>query len=248
MLELTDKVALVTGASRGIGAGIAHHLAQAGATVVCISRSLPAVKAVADGIIAEGLKAAAFACDITSAGDVAELVKQITTEFSRLDILVNNAGITRDTLLMRMSENDWDTVLATNLKGAFNTTKAVTRPMMKQRWGRIINISSVVGLTGNAGQANYAASKAGLIGLTKSAAKELATRNITVNCIAPGYIETDMTAELKEEIKTELLKQIPIGRIGIITDVAGLVLFLASDQAAYITGQTYAVDGGMTMS
>ncbi len=248
MLELNDKIALVTGASRGIGAGIAHKLADAGATVICVSRTLEAVQSVAGEITAKGLQAHGRACDISSSESVTGLVKELIEKFGKIDILVNNAGVTRDTLLMRMSEADWDMVLNTNLKGAFNSTKAVTRPMMKQRWGRIINISSVVGITGNAGQANYSASKAGLIGFTKATAKEFGSRNITVNCVAPGYIETDMTAELKDDLKAEMIKQIPIGRIGTVNDIAGLVLFLASDEAEYITGQTYAVDGGMTMS
>ncbi len=248
MFELDNKIALITGASRGIGRGIAETLAQAGTHVVCVSRNLEAVQSVADNLKGQGLNASAAACNIVESEIVAALVQNIVKEFGQIDILVNNAGVTRDTLLMRMSESDWDTVLNTNLKGAFNTIKAVSRPMLKQRRGRIINISSVVGITGNAGQANYSASKAGLIGLTKATARELASRGITVNCIAPGYIDTDMTAGLKAEVKTELIKQIPLGRIGNTNDIATMVQFLASNAAGYITGQTYAVDGGLTMS
>lgn len=248
MFELNDKIALVTGASRGIGRGIAESLAVAGAHVVCVSRSKEDVDSVAKELTGKGLKASAAACDISNFESAADLIQNTVKELGRIDILVNNAGVTRDTLLMRMSESDWDTVLDINLKGAFNTTKAVSRPMMKQRQGRIINISSVVGITGNAGQANYSASKAGLIGFTKATARELASRGITVNCIAPGYIDTDMTAGLKEEVKAEMIRQIPLGRIGNTNDIAAMIQFLSSDAAGYITGQTYAVDGGMTMS
>ena len=247
MFRLDNNIAIVTGASRGIGQGIAENLAEAGAHVVCVSRSLEAVKTVAAELNSNGLKASFAACDIADFKAAADLVQSIVKDLGKIDILVNNAGITRDTLLMRMSEDDWDTVINTNLKGAFNTTKAVTRPMMRQRHGRIINISSVVGLTGNAGQTNYAASKAGLIGFTKATARELASRGITVNCIAPGYIETDMTAGLKPEMKEAMISQIPLRRIGNSKDIATMVQFLASDAAGYITGQTYAVDGGMTM-
>ena len=247
MFRLDNNIAIVTGASRGIGQGIAENLAEAGAHVVCVSRSLEAVKTVAAELKSKGLKASFAACDIADFKAAADLVQSIVKDLGKIDILVNNAGITRDTLLMRMSEEDWDTVINTNLKGAFNTTKAVTRPMMRQRHGRIINISSVVGLTGNAGQTNYAASKAGLIGFTKATARELASRGITVNCIAPGYIETDMTAGLKPEMKEAMIAQIPLRRIGNSKDIATMVQFLASDAAGYITGQTYAVDGGMTM-
>ncbi len=247
MYNLTDKVAIVTGASRGIGQGIAEQLAKVGATVVCVSRTEADIKAVADSINANNGNAHYFAADISNAESFSNLVKFTMEQYGHIDILVNNAGITRDTLLMRMSENDWDTVLNINLKGAFNGTKAVTRPMMKQRSGRIINISSVVGLTGNAGQSNYAASKAGLIGFTKSIAKEYASRGITVNCVAPGYIETEMTNAITDKAKETLLSQIPLGRIGKAADIAAMVNFLASDEAGYITGQTFTVDGGMTM-
>ncbi|MFC1784269.1 3-oxoacyl-[acyl-carrier-protein] reductase [Candidatus Neomarinimicrobiota bacterium] len=248
MNNLENKVAIITGASRGIGKVIAEETAKAGAKVVCVSRSLSDVEKVAKDINEQGFTAIAIACDITNGKQFQELVKSVYDKFGSVDILVNNAGVTKDGLIMRMSEDDWDIVVDTNLKGAFNGTKAVTRHMMKQRSGRIINISSVVGLIGNAGQANYAASKAGLIGLTKATAKELASRGITVNCIAPGYIETDMTDRLPEKIKNTLIEQIPLGRIGQATDIAASVCFLASEEAGYITGQTFTVDGGMVMS
>ena len=248
MNNLENKVAIITGASRGIGKVIAEETAKAGAKTVCVSRSLSDVEKVAKDINEQGFTAIAMACDITNGEQYQELVKSVYDKFGSVDILVNNAGVTKDGLIMRMSENDWDIVVDTNLKGAFNGTKAVTRHMMKQRSGRIINISSVVGLIGNAGQANYAASKAGLIGLTKATAKELASRGITVNCIAPGYIETDMTDRLPEQIKNTLIEQIPLGRIGQATDIAASVCFLASEEAGYITGQTFTVDGGMVMS
>ena len=248
MNNLENKVAIITGASRGIGKVIAEETAKAGAKTVCVSRSLSDVEKVAKDINEQGFTAMAMACDITNGEQYQKLVKSVNDKFSSVDILVNNAGVTKDGLIMRMSDDDWDVVINTNLKGAFNGTKAVTRHMMKQRNGRIINISSVVGLTGNAGQANYAASKAGLIGLTKATAKELASRGITANCIAPGYIETDMTNRLPEKIKDALIEQIPLGRIGQATDIAATVCFLASEEAGYITGQTFTVDGGMVMS
>ncbi len=243
MLNLEGKVALVTGASRGIGKAIAIALENAGAHVVCISRTAKDVQAVADSLS----NASSAACDVSSSESFTELVKNIVEDKGRMDILVNNAGITRDGLILRMKEDDWDLVMDINLKGAFNGIKAVMRSMMKQKSGRIINISSVVGLTGNAGQANYAASKAGLIGLTKSTAKELSSRGITVNCIAPGYIATDMTDKLSDAVKENLNKQIPLGRIGSPDDIAHMALYLASDEAGYITGQTIAVDGGIVM-
>lgn len=248
MNNLENKVAIVTGASRGIGKAIAEEFAKAGATVVCVSRSQIDIDNVANNINNKGDKAIAIACDITNTEQYQELAKSVMDKFGSIDILVNNAGVTKDGLIMRMSENDWDIVVNTNLKGAFNGTKAVTRHMMKQRSGRIINISSVVGLIGNAGQANYAASKAGLIGLTKATAKELASRGITANCIAPGYIETDMTKQLSDKVRDALIQQIPLGRIGQAKDIASIVCFLASDNAGYITGQTFTVDGGMVMS
>ena len=248
MNNLENKVAIVTGASRGIGKIIAEEIAKAGAKTVCVSRSVADVEKVANNIIDQGYEAVAFACDITNSEQYKEVVKSVNEKYGSVDILVNNAGVTKDGLIIRMSEDDWDIVVNTNLKGAFNGTKAVTRHMMKQRSGRIINISSVVGLIGNAGQANYAASKAGLIGLTKATAKELASRGITANCIAPGYIETDMTKQLSDKIRDALIQQIPLGRIGQAKDIAATVCFLASDEAGYITGQTFTVDGGMVMS
>jgi 3-oxoacyl-[acyl-carrier protein] reductase len=248
MNNLENKVAIVTGASRGIGKVIAEDIAKAGATVVCVSRSQSDIDNVANSINENGGIAIAIACDISNGKQYQELAKSVIEKFGSIDILVNNAGVTKDGLIMRMSEDDWDIVINTNLKGAFNGTKAVTRHMMKQRSGRIINISSVVGLIGNAGQANYAASKAGLIGLTKATAKELASREITANCIAPGYIETDMTKQLSDKIRDALIQQIPLGRIGQAKDIASIVCFLASDDASYITGQTFTVDGGMVMS
>jgi 3-oxoacyl-[acyl-carrier protein] reductase len=246
---LRGKTALVTGASRGIGRDIALTLAEAGADVaVNYAGSEAKAGEVVDKIKAMGRRAFAVQANVASYKDVEAMVKQVTETFGRLDILVNNAGITRDNLLMRMKESEWDEVIETNLKGVFNGIKAVSRPMMKQRSGRIINLASVVGVAGNAGQANYTAAKAGVIGLTKTAAKELASRGITVNAVAPGFIETDMTAKLGDEIQKKLIEQIPLGKLGQPQDVARVVRFLASDDAAYITGQTLHVDGGMVMS
>jgi 3-oxoacyl-[acyl-carrier protein] reductase len=247
MNNLENKVAIVTGSSRGIGKVIAQEIAKSGAKTVCVSRSVDVINQVANNINKQGHSAIAIPCDIADAENFSQLINEVIEKFGSIDILVNNAGITKDNLIMRMTESDWDSVLSTNLKGAFNGTKAVTRQMMKQRSGRIINISSVVGLIGNAGQANYSASKAGLIGLTKATAKELASRGITANCIAPGYIETDMTDQLSNKIKEGLIAQIPLGRIGQAEDIAHTVCFLASDEAGYITGQTITVDGGMVM-
>ena len=247
MFQLKDKVALVTGASRGIGRAISLALSAAGAAVALISRTKDMLAEVQAEITSRGGRAEVYPCDIQDAVKVAETVKAVALEMGGLHILVNNAGVTRDSLIMRMSPADWAAPLNTNLTGAFNCLKAVTRPMMKQRWGRIINITSVVGVTGNAGQANYAASKAGLIGLTKSAAKELASRGITVNAVAPGYITTDMTAGLTEEIKLKMTESIPLGRLGTPDDIAPAVVFLASEEAGYISGQTLLVDGGMVM-
>lgn len=240
-----NQVAIVTGASRGIGFAIAKRLADEGAKIAAISRSLESSEKVV-GVIG-GEPAKAYAVDVASYKAVAETCQQILKDLGRIDILVNNAGLTRDGLSMRMSEEDWDVVLDTNLKGAFNFIQAVERPMIKQRSGRIVNITSVSGLTGNAGQANYAASKAGLLGLSKSLARELASRNITVNCIAPGFITTDMTDVLPENIKNSVIGNIPLGRFGEPEDIAAAVAFLASSEAKYITGQTLTVDGGMVM-
>ena len=247
MFKLSKKVAVVTGASRGIGRSMAETYARAGAHVICVSRSEDALNVVADGIKSNGGSASVTAINVSNLEEFQNLIKDTTDTYGSVDILVNNAGITRDTLIVRMSEEDWDTVIDVNLKGAFNGIKAVTRTMMKQRFGRIINISSVVGLTGNAGQVNYAASKAGLIGLTKATAKEIGSRGITVNCIAPGYIATDMTDQMDDKAKDLLISQIPLGRIGSPDDIAATALFLASDEAGYITGQTFTVDGGMVM-
>ena len=247
MFKLSKKVAVVTGASRGIGRSMAETYARAGAHVICVSRNEDTLNVVADGIKSNGGSASVTAFNVSNLEEFQNLIKDTTDTYGSVDILVNNAGITRDTLIVRMSEEDWDTVIDVNLKGAFNGIKAVTRTMMKQRFGRIINISSVVGLTGNAGQVNYAASKAGLIGLTKATAKEIGSRGITVNCIAPGYIATDMTGQMDDKAKDLLISQIPLGRIGSPDDIAATALFLASDEAGYITGQTFTVDGGMVM-
>lgn len=245
---LDGKVAIVTGASRGIGRGTAIMLAKAGAKVVVnYAGNLAAAQEVEAAITQNGGQALVVKADVKNGPEVEEMVKAAVDAFGRIDILVNNAGITRDNLLMRMKEEDWDAVLDTNLKGIYYTTKAVSRIMMKQKGGRIINLTSVVGLTGNAGQANYAAAKAGVIGFTKSMAKELASRNITVNAIAPGFIATDMTHGLSDQVKTELSAKIPLARLGNAEEVAAAAVFLASDAAAYITGQTLNVDGGMVM-
>ena len=247
MSQLANQLAVVTGAGRGIGRAIALKFAAEGADIVCVSRTVENSEKVAGEIRALGRRAWAHALDVSDAAAVAAAGEAILTECGRVDILVNNAGITRDGLLMRMSEADWDTVLNTNLKGAFLFTKAFARSFIKQRSGRILNVASVIGLIGNAGQCNYAASKAALIGFTKSIARELASRGITVNALAPGFIETDMTAVLKPETKTELLKQIPLNCLGQPEDIAQAALFLASPAARYITGQVLTVDGGMVM-
>jgi 3-oxoacyl-[acyl-carrier protein] reductase len=245
---LQGKVALVTGASRGIGRAIALELARQGAKVaVNYAGSEAKANEVVEEIKNMGGEAFAIQADVSNAEAVDQMVKAVLERFERIDILVNNAGITRDNLLMRMKEEEWDDVININLKGVFNCTKAVTRPMMKQRYGRIVNIASIVGVSGNPGQANYVAAKAGVIGLTKTAARELASRNITVNAVAPGFITTDMTDRLSEELKAEMLKQIPLARFGEPEDVAKVVSFLVSDAASYMTGQTLHVDGGMVM-
>ena len=247
-MHLGGKVAIVTGASRGIGRAIAIKFAQAGAKVVInFAGNHTAAEEVLESIT--GLKGEALLVqgDVSKAADVDNLVKQTVERFGRIDILVNNAGITRDNLLMRMKEEDWDSVINTNLKGVFHCTKAVAKIMMKQRQGKIINLTSVVGVTGNAGQANYAAAKAGVIGFTKSMAKELASRNINVNAIAPGFIATDMTQGLSDQVKTAMAASIPLARLGQPDNVGDAALFLASDFSSYITGQTLHVDGGMVM-
>jgi len=247
-LSLKDKVALVTGGSRGIGRSIATTLAAAGATVVV---NYKGNQAAADEVVraieaAEGV-ALAVQADISKPDEVERLFKGVLERYGKIDILVNNAGITRDTLLLRMKEDDFDAVIDTNLRGVYLCTKAALRPMTKARSGRIINITSVVGLMGNAGQSNYAAAKAGIIGFTKAAAREMASRNITVNAVAPGYVETELTGVLSDQIRTAILENIPLGRMGTPQDVANVVCFLASAAAAYITGQTLTMDGGMVM-
>ncbi|AOZ87312.1 3-oxoacyl-[acyl-carrier-protein] reductase [Bacillus xiamenensis] len=246
---LTNQTAVVTGASRGIGRSIAIDLAKNGANVV-VNYSGNEAKAneVVDEIKALGQQAFAVKADVSNAEEVQALMKQAIDTFGSIDILVNNAGITKDNLLMRMKENEWDDVININLKGVFNCTKAVTRQMMKQRSGRIINVASVVGVCGNPGQANYVAAKAGVIGLTKTTAKELASRHITVNAVAPGFISTDMTDKLDDNVQADMLKQIPLARFGAPEDISNVVVFLASEGAGYITGQTIQVDGGMVMS
>ena len=248
MSQLANQIAVVTGAGRGIGRAIALAFASAGADVVCVSRTVENSEKVAQEVRAAGRKAWAYAVDVADPAAVAAASEKILAECGKVDILVNNAGVTRDGLLMRMGEADWDAVLNTNLKGAFLFTKAFSRSFLKQRSGRIINVASVIGLIGNAGQANYAASNAGLIGFTKSVAREFASRGVTVNALAPGFIETDMTAVLAEDLKAQLLKTIPLNSFGQAEDIAQAALFLAGPGARYITGQVLAVDGGMVMS
>ena len=245
---LEGKTALVTGASRGIGRAIALRLAAEGADVaVNFAGSAAKAEEVKNAIIEMGRKAIAIQADVKDASSVAGMVEEVKKTFGRIDILVNNAGVTRDGLLMRMKDEDWETVIDTNLRGVFQCTKAVSKIMMKQRYGRIVNMASVVGLVGNAGQANYAASKAGVIGFSKSVARELASRGITVNMVAPGCIDTDMTAVLSDKVREAMLADIPLARVGKPEDVANAVAFLVSDEAAYITGQVINVDGGMVM-
>ncbi|PYL94975.1 MAG: 3-oxoacyl-[acyl-carrier-protein] reductase [Verrucomicrobia bacterium] len=247
-MRFENQAAIVTGAGRGIGHAIAVRLASEGARIACVSRSEENAKRTADELNILGADSAKhYAVDVADHAAVQKTGAQILEDFTKIDILVNNAGVTRDGLAMRMSVEDWDTVINTNLRGAFNFTQAIIRAMIKQRSGRIINITSVIGLIGNAGQTNYAASKAGLIGFTKSLARELASRNITVNAVAPGFITTDMTAGLSDEIKKTIQSQIPLGKTGAPEDVASAVAFLASAEASYITGQILCVDGGMVM-
>ena len=245
-MKLKDKVALVTGAGQGIGKAIALKLAAEGATVV-INDISPSAKEAADEIKASGGQAISILADVSSADDVSKMIEQAISQYGRIDILVNNAGITRDSLAMRMPEEDWDKVLAINLKSVFLCTRAVVRNMLKQRSGRIISIASVIGLIGNPGQANYASAKAGIIGFTKAIAKEVASRGITANAIAPGFIDTEMTKGLSEDQRQEYIKNIPLGRLGTPEDIAEAVAFLASPEAGYISGQVLTVDGGMTM-
>lgn len=247
MFGVKDKTALITGASRGIGKSIAELFCQMGIHIAGISRNITPINEIQVSSSSKG-SIKGYSCDISDGENVKELVSKVLEDLGHIDILINNAGITKDTLLARMTEKQWDDVLKVNLKGAFNCTRQIIRPMLKQKFGRIINIGSVVGIMGNTGQANYVASKAGLMGLTKSSAQELAKRNITVNCIAPGYITTDMTENLSEDLKSQMKKSIPMGRFGTPKDVATLALFLASDESGYITGQTITVDGGMVMN
>jgi 3-oxoacyl-[acyl-carrier protein] reductase len=247
MADLTGRVALVTGASQGIGRASALELARAGATVALAARNEAKLAEVAAEIVAAGGQAAAFALDVASEESIKNGAKAVVDRFGKVEILVNNAGITRDDLMMRMKRADWDDVLSTNLTGTFLLTQALLRQMMKNRWGRIINITSVVGRTGQEGQVNYAASKAGLIGFTRSLAREVASRGITVNAVAPGYIETPMTTVLGEKLREKMIEQIPLGRAGTDLEIARPVVFLASDAAAYITGHVLDVNGGMFM-
>ena len=248
MNDLSDRAALVTGASRGIGRAVALKLAERGAKVgVNYHRSAAAAEEVAQQIRSQGGECLLVQGDVSQPADVERIVQATQQTFGRIDILVNNAGLNRDTLILRMSEEDWDAVQNTNLRGAFLCTRAVLRPMMRQRWGRIINISSLAGVLGNAGQANYSAAKAGLIGLTKATAREIGSRNITVNAVAPGFIQTDMTKNLPESLQQEALQRIVLGRPGTPEDVAGAVAFLACDEASYITGQVLVIDGGLGM-
>jgi 3-oxoacyl-[acyl-carrier protein] reductase len=245
--RLEGKVAVVTGGAKGIGRSITRRLAAERARVVLSGRDRDALEEAASGLRADGAEALPVVADVAKPGEADRLCDAALQAFGRADILVNNAGVTRDGLLLRMSDEDWDEVLDTNLKGAFRCIRAFARPMVKQRWGRIVNVSSVIGMIGNAGQANYAASKAGLLGLTKAVAKELASRHITVNAVAPGFIETAMTEGLGEEIRERLTGRIPLGRLGTPDDVAHAVAFLCTEEAGYVTGQVLPVDGGMVM-
>ena len=247
-MRLKDKVALITGGARGIGQAIAMTFAKEGADIVVADVNLEIAQKTAAEIEALGRKALALEMDVTNYEKVEEGVNKILDKMGKVDILVNNAGITKDNLIMRMSPADWDAVINVNLKGTFNCIKAVSRPMVKQRSGRIISIASIIGLMGNPGQANYAASKAGIIALTKTVAKELASRNINANAVAPGFIQTEMTAKLPEDIKQKMLEAIPLAKLGTPQDVANLCLFLAADESSYITGQVVTIDGGMVMA
>ena len=247
-MKLKDKVALVTGGARGIGQAIAMTFAREGADIVVADVNLEVAQKTASEIEALGRKALALEMDVTDFAKVEDGVNKILDKFGKVDILVNNAGITKDNLILRMSQSEWDAVINVNLKGTFNCIKAVSRPMIKQRSGKIVSIASIIGLMGNAGQANYAASKAGIIALTKTVAKELASRNVNANAVAPGFIQTEMTASLPEAVKAKMLEAIPLAKLGTPQDVANVCLFLASEEASYITGQVITVDGGMVMA
>jgi len=242
---LKNQVALITGSTRGIGKSIAQAFAQEGAIVIVCGTNQELADKFSQELITRGFSAQPFACDITNAQKVEEMINKILDKHKTIDILVNNAGITRDNILPRMKEDDWDAVIRVNLKGVFNCTKAVTKAMLKAKKGKVISVASIIGITGNVGQANYAASKAGIIGFTKSVAREFASRGITANVVAPGYIQTEMTDKLEEKTQEIILKNIPLGRLGTPEDVAGVCVFLASNQADYITGQTILIDGGM---
>lgn len=247
-MRFTDKVVLVTGSAQGIGREIALSFAKEGADVVISDVNIEKAQVTAKEIEALGRKSLAVSLNVVDFGKVEESINIILDKFLKVDILVNNAGITKDNLMLRMSDSDWDAVINVNLKGTFNCTKAISKVMIKKRYGKIVNIASIIGIIGNAGQANYSASKAGIIALTKTAAKEFASRNINVNAVAPGFIQTDMTAKLPEEVKKKMLEMIPMNKLGLPQDVADACLFLASDEASYITGQTIVVDGGMVMA
>lgn len=249
MLTFTNRTALITGAGRGIGKAIAETLSRQGVTVICVSKSADSCGATAAAITAAGGKAKALAVDVADGAAVAKAAEALLKEFPTIDILVNNAGITRDGLLFRMSEGDWNDVIATNLSSCFHWTKHIARPMTRARWGRIVNITSVSGVIGNAGQANYSAAKAGMIGLTKTLAREFAGRNITVNAVAPGFIKTDMTTDFvnNPEVAGKVLEAVPLKRFGESADIANMTAYLCSDEAGYITGQVFNVDGGMAM-
>ena len=246
-LTFNNRTALITGAGRGIGKCIAELLAKSGVNVICVSKTAESCGATAAAIIATGGKAKALAVDVADATMVAEASAQLLAEYGTIDILVNNAGITKDGLLFRMSEDDWNSVITTNLNSCFYWTKYLARPMTQKRWGRIVNITSVVGLMGNAGQANYSAAKAGMIGFTKSIAKEFASRNITSNAVAPGFIKTDMTSAMPAEAAEKITSHIPLKRLGEAADIANMTAYLCSEEAGYITGQVFTVDGGMVM-
>ena len=248
MFSLQNKIAIVTGASQGIGKTTAELFSRSGAHVVCIARNEEKIKDLVNTISKNGHSASYISCDISDGNLFQNTINSIISDYGKIDILINNAGITRDSLVLRMKDHQWDEVLNTNLKGAFYGTKSVLRSMMKNKYGRIINITSIVGLQGNSGQSNYSASKAGLIGFSQSVAKEVASRGITINCIAPGWIETEMTNDLPQDTKSEIIKNIPIGMTGTTEDIAYTALFLASKESKYITGQTITVDGGRVIN